>query len=150
MQKNEDTFFGKKNSMKDISFWTFFFCPFLIFHDEFFFSKKHTFSKIAIQTLMVSFSFFCKKMSYHNFFLHPENVQKKSCPKMDKNPQVLIDILWNFSNFYGKYIQNTKFCQILLKFPEISQRKLSNFSEDAFPKIRKTLETIRKKLLKKL
>ena len=33
---------------------------------------------------------------------------------------------------------------MILKFPEISQRKLSNFSEDAFPKIRKTLETIRK------
>ena len=50
-------------------------------------------------------------------------------------------ILRNFSNFHGED-QHI----LVFKFPEISQRKLSNFSENCFRKVRKNLEKRRKKL----
>ena len=49
-----------------------------------------------------------------------------------QNSRILMKILRNFSSFYGK---DKNLLDVILKFPEISQRKLSNFSENDFAEV---------------
>ena len=48
-------------------------------------------------------------------------------------------ILQNFSFLNGK---DQNLIRMILKFPEISQRKLSNFSENDFPRVRKKMKKV--------
>ena len=63
---------------------------------------------------------------FHSFIFNISLIFPNSC----LNFIGLMKILRNFSIFYA----NSK---ILLKFPEISKRKLSNFSENNYPIVRK-------------
>ena len=51
-------------------------------------------------------------------------------------------VLLRFSGISAFFTEKTKICQIL-KFPEISQRKSLNFSENDFPNVRQIRKPVR-------
>ena len=59
--------------------------------------------------------------------------------------QILMKILRNFTNFYGKlYPKIIKSGRQILKFPVISQRNLSIFSENCLRKVRRSQKKLEK------